>query len=213
MSKPNSRKHLLGQQVVATNTLSRRLSVRVPSILSNLVEEGYKAEGISRNRWFSETMIRFRKRQIMDRLALPFDPEDDSDQDTQMTASDKQWYEEEVDRALALLVKETYITTNGGTSLPIRFTDEGLAAMADLLKRIEGVRSLPPVLEPDGTVTDRAIDLSDLSNVRTVLAHAALWDRLMEGRDIQEVAKLVYEMNNPIPEPQLEIPLDEVSSG
>lgn len=201
MSRPStsSRKHLLGQQIATP--VSRRLSVRVPLLLSRLIETECKKAGVSRNRWFSETMVRFRQRQVVDRLGLPPRPDVDDEaeaaRDAALSEDDNRWHVEEVNRALALLVKETFITTTGGVSLPIRFTDEGLRAVSDMLYRIDSVRNLAPEKAPDGSPLPRAVDLSHLTNVRTVLVHAALWDRLMEGKDIQEVAKLMASLDAP----------------
>jgi len=205
MSKPSSRKHLLGQQ--AAKPVSRRLSVRIPVLLNAMVEEGYRKDEISRNKWLSDTVVRFRQRQVMDRLKLPPRPDDDKEESAEQEpdAALKNWHTEEVNRALALLVKETFITTTGGVTLPIRFTDEGLHAMQDMMSRIDSVRTLKPENLSDGTKFERAVDLSHLTNTRTVLVHAALWDRFMEGRDIQDVSRLMASMDDP-ETAQLEFP-------
>ena len=211
MRKKSSRKHLLGQQVSTITPVNRRLSVRVPKLLDRMIEQGYEAEGISRNKWFSNTMIRFRQRQVVDQLALPpyVEPTEEelaAGTEPEATTADKQRHVEDVNRALALLVKETFISTTGGTSLPVRFTDEGLDAMQDMLDRIDAVQQLPPITDAVGNPVERAVDVSNLTNVRTVLVHAALWDRIMEGRNMEEVALLMRCLQDDDASEQLEIP-------
>lgn len=171
--RKSSRKHLLGQQTSKKTSVVRRVSVRVPPALSSLIINAVADAGVSRNKWVSEALEKFRSKYVLDRLELP--PIDSEDTAKMSQAELDKYHGQTVNRGLVTLVKETFIVNTGGVGMQILLNDEGLYAMQDILSRIESV-----------------LDATESTHgMRTTLLHIALWDRIMENKNIPDVAKLV----------------------
>lgn len=198
-----SRKYLLSQQTLATKpvVVGRKLSVRLPVTLHRLVMQAVDASSDSRNKWVSETLERFRKKYVLDLLALePSDPDPDylrsianlftKEHPGLLTLTDKEirdlkirlpealaierhnW---SVDDGLYTMVKGTNVPNKGGTPLQILLNDEGVYAIQNMLTRLN---------------TIKPADESDYG-FKTILSHIALWDRVMEQRDMCEIPDLL----------------------
>jgi hypothetical protein len=193
--RTSSRKHLLaGQKTVTTTTVARRLSVRIPTMLSNLLAQAVKESDDSRNKWVSETLELFRQKYVVELLAFGSSepspeylrevfPEhsglsDEAILKLELTVPEKiaeADHKAAVDQGLLILVKEAKIPESGGVQLQILLNDEGLYAMQDMLTRIDQIKD--PDLSTHG--------------FKTVLTHIALWDRIMVNRDISDITTMV----------------------
>lgn len=185
--KPRSRKHLIGQQVTATASVSRRLSIRVPTGLAHLTKLAIIESGMSRNAYVSSALERFRQKFVVARLALPFMDEELDGTTVSMTPRESiNRSIAEVNNGLLIVLKETRLPKGDGVPWQILLNDVGLNAVSDILARVQsacGARGMPD--EDDPT-----------KGVKTVLSQVALWDIIASERSMEEVAELLNTARN-----------------
>ncbi|MDK1290101.1 hypothetical protein [Pseudoalteromonas umbrosa] len=170
VKRSRSRKHLLAQQSPKSEAISRRLTVRIPKKLHTLLTDAVADEQpkISRNKYVSDAVVRLRERHVVSRLELPL-LDDEGNQD--MTA-DEMKLVDNVNKGVAILAEDTKLISGESVSLPIRFTDEGVAALQDLITRVR---------------TQLPEDSKVFEKIKTIFIHIALWDKVMDGKSMEEL--------------------------
>lgn len=168
-----SRKHMLAQQSPKTEAISQRLTVRIPKKLHELVTTAVAESKpkMSRNKWVSDAVIRLRERHVVSRLELPLLDEDGN---RDMTADEKANIDN-VNEGLAILVEDTKIFSGESESLPIRFTEAGVDALQDLIRRVR---------------TQLPEDAKVFEKIKTLFVHIALWDKVMDGKSMEDLSSL-----------------------
>ncbi len=184
-----SRKHMLAQQSPKTEAISQRLTVRIPkklhTLLTNAVTDAKPKT--SRNRWVSDAVIRLRERHVVSRLALPLLDEDGN---RDMTANEKAAIRN-VNNGLAILVSDTKMFSGESVSLPIRFTERGVDALQDLIRRVHAHKDVMEGLDGDEVDYDvdqlSEIDPKVFEKIKTLFVHIALWDKVMDGKSMEDL--------------------------
>ncbi|MCP4528631.1 MAG: hypothetical protein GY833_22355 [Aestuariibacter sp.] len=184
-----SRKHMLAQQSPKAEAISQRLTVRIPKKLHKLMTEAVESSNpkISRNKWVSDSIIRLRERHVLSRLELPIlDTEGKPD----MTADERKAVIS-VNNGLAILVSDTKLFSGESVSLPIRFTEQGVDALQDLISRVRAHQRFveSPERETLGYKADELSDVDDkvFEKIKTIFVHIALWGKVMDGKTMEDL--------------------------
>lgn len=184
--KRRSRKYMLLQQSPKVEEVNQRLTVRVPKMLYSLVLKAVDeaTPKTSRNRWVSDAIIGLRERHVVSRLALPLI---DKEGHPILTDEEKTAVRN-VNNGLAVLVSSATTFNGESESLPIRFTEEGLDAFQDLIRRIHAHQREIDRLEAtsdydpnDEHEEFRRVTPKVMEKLKTLFVQIALWDKVVVG--------------------------------
>lgn len=185
-TKRRSRKHMLLQQSPKVDEVHQRLTVRVPKKLYDLVigEVAKTKPKISRNRWVSSAIIGLRDRYVVSRLELPLIDKEGN----HLMTDDEAAAVKGVNNGLATLVSSASTFGGESESLPIRFTEEGVDAFQDLIRRIHAHQREIDRLVAQGNYDPdddheafRRVSPKVMEKLKTLFVQIALWEKVVVG--------------------------------